>query len=75
MPRRDTRCILIPVRRNCEWLIHSNWLLTAGAICDQTFAKSKVDWTSVATNEDFSKALLMLFKQRGYKPKAKVKKL
>ena len=29
------------------------------------FAKSKVDWTSIATNEDFSKALLMLFKQRG----------
>ena len=29
------------------------------------FAKSKVDCTSIATNEDFSKALLMLFKQRG----------
>ena len=28
------------------------------------FAKSKVDWTSIATNEDFSKALLMLFKQK-----------
>ncbi len=31
----------------------------------QLFAKSKVDWTSVATDEDFSKSLLMLFKQRG----------
>ncbi len=30
----------------------------------QTFAKSKVDWTSVATNEDFTKALMLLFKQR-----------
>lgn len=30
----------------------------------QTFAKSKVDWTSVATNEDFAKALMLLFKQR-----------
>ena len=29
-----------------------------------TFSKSKVDWTSVATNEDFTKALLLLFKQR-----------
>ncbi len=28
------------------------------------FAKSKVDWTSVATNEDFSKALLLLFRKR-----------
>ena len=31
----------------------------------QLFAKSKVDWTSIATNEDFSKSLLALFKQRG----------
>lgn len=30
----------------------------------QTFAKSKVDWTSVATNEDFAKALMLLFKKR-----------
>ena len=28
------------------------------------FAKSKVDWTSVATNENFVKQLIMLFKQR-----------
>ena len=31
----------------------------------QLLAKSKVDWTSIATNEDFSKKLLVLFKQRG----------
>lgn len=30
----------------------------------RTFSKSRVDWTSVATNEDFTKALLNLFKQR-----------
>lgn len=30
----------------------------------RTFSKSRVDWTSVATNEDFTKALLTLFKQR-----------
>ncbi len=35
------------------------------AMLRQLFAKSKVDWTSVATDEDFSKSLLMLFKQRG----------
>lgn len=30
----------------------------------ETFTKSDVDWTSIATDEDFSKSLLMLFKQR-----------
>ena len=39
------------------WLERENYLR-------QTFAKSKVDWTSVATNEDFTKALMLLFKQR-----------
>ena len=28
------------------------------------FAKSKVDWTSIATNQDFTKALMLLFKKR-----------
>lgn len=28
------------------------------------FAKSQMDWTSVATNEDYIKALMLLFKQR-----------
>lgn len=31
----------------------------------QTFAKSKVDWMSVATNEDYVKPMMMLFAQRG----------
>jgi uncharacterized protein (DUF58 family) len=30
----------------------------------ETFAKSKVDWISVATNEDYIRALMLLFKQR-----------
>ncbi|MCR4774008.1 MAG: DUF58 domain-containing protein [Prevotella sp.] len=29
-----------------------------------TFAKSNVDWTSIATNEDYVKAMMMLFAQR-----------
>lgn len=29
-----------------------------------TFAKSKVDWVSIATNEDFAKSLILLFKKR-----------
>lgn len=31
----------------------------------QTFAKSKVDWVSVATDEDYTRALMLLFAQRG----------
>ena len=31
----------------------------------EVFAKNKVDWTSIATNEDYVKALLILFKKRG----------
>ena len=30
-----------------------------------TFAKSKVDWVSIATNEDFAKSLMLLFNRRG----------
>ena len=41
-----------------------NWLRRQDQL-RQLFAKSKVDWTSIATNEDFSKSLLTLFKQRG----------
>lgn len=41
-----------------------SWMMRESQLRD-SFAKSKVDWTAIATNEDFSKALLMLFKQRG----------
>ncbi len=30
----------------------------------EDFAKSNIDWTSIATNDDYVKALLLLFKQR-----------
>lgn len=30
----------------------------------QAFSRSHVDWASIATNEDFAKALLLLFRQR-----------
>ena len=39
------------------WLEREDWL-------KGIFAKSRVDWTSIATDEDFSKSLLLLFKQR-----------
>ena len=46
-------------------IVHAqNWLRRQDQL-RQLFAKSKVDWTSIATNEDFSKSLLALFKQRG----------
>lgn len=40
-----------------QWLSREQYLR-------QTFAKSQVDWTAVATNEDFTKALMLLFKKR-----------
>ena len=40
------------------WLERMNTLKT-------TFAQSNVDWVSVATNEDYVKALMLLFMQRG----------
>ncbi len=39
------------------------WMEREGKL-KETFAKSKVDWTSVATNEDFTKSLMLLFKKR-----------
>ncbi|MBF1545288.1 MAG: DUF58 domain-containing protein [Prevotella salivae] len=39
------------------------WLERQATLCE-LFSKSKVDWTSVATNEDFTKALMLLFKKR-----------
>ena len=40
------------------WLERTNTLKT-------TFAQSNVDWVSVATNEDYVKAMMLLFMQRG----------
>ena len=41
-----------------SWLERMNTLKT-------TFAQSNVDWVSVATNEDYVKAMMLLFMQRG----------
>lgn len=43
---------------------HTEYWMSREKTLMQTFAKSKVDWTSIATNEDFTKALMLLFKQR-----------
>lgn len=44
---------------------HTAYWLEREGILKQTFAKSGVDWTSVATNEDYVKAMMRLFAQRG----------
>lgn len=43
---------------------HTRYWLERQSQLREIFAKSNVDWTSVATNEDFAKALLLLFAQR-----------
>ena len=43
---------------------HVRYWIEREDLLNRTFAKSKVDWTSVATNENFTKALLLLFKKR-----------
>ena len=43
---------------------HTAYWLNREEDLRRTFSKSREDWTSVATNEDFTKALLTLFKQR-----------
>ena len=43
---------------------HARYWIEREDLLNRTFAKSKVDWTSVATNENFTKALLLLFKKR-----------
>ena len=43
---------------------HTQYWLERQATLRELFSKSKVDWISVATNEDFTKALMLLFKKR-----------
>ena len=45
-------------------LAHTRYFMERQALLRETFAKTNVDWTSVATNEDYVKALMILFKQR-----------
>lgn len=46
-------------------LAHTRYFMERQNFLQQTFTKSNVDWTSIATSDDYVKALLMLFKQRG----------
>lgn len=54
----DTASTKLRRAHNDYWTERMNTLRT-------TFAQSNVDWVSVATNEDYVKALMLLFMQRG----------
>lgn len=43
---------------------HTRYWLTRQEQLRQTFAKSNVDWVSIATDEDYVKSMMMLFAQR-----------
>ena len=43
---------------------HTNYWLHRQAVLGETFAKSKVDWMSVATDEDYVKSMMALFAKR-----------
>ena len=44
---------------------HARYFAQRQDLLQRIFAKSSVDWTSIATNEDFAKSLMLLFAQRG----------
>lgn len=44
---------------------HTQYWMEREETLRQMFSRSKVDWTAIATNEDFARALMLLFKQRG----------
>lgn len=43
---------------------HTRYWMERQDYLEQTFRKSQVDWTSIATDDDYVKALMMLFKKR-----------
>ena len=45
-------------------LAHTKYFMERQDRLRQTFSKSNVDWTSIATNDDYVKAMMMLFNQR-----------
>lgn len=45
-------------------MAHNRYWTERESMLRQTFAKSNVDWISVATNEDYVKAMMLLFAQR-----------
>ena len=44
---------------------HTQYWMQREAHLKETFAKSNVDWVSIATNEDYVKRMMTLFAQRG----------
>ena len=44
---------------------HTRYWMEREETLRQTFAKAKVDWVSVATDDDYVKAMMLLFAQRG----------
>jgi len=45
--------------------VHTRYWLNRQEQLRDIFNKSQVDWTSIATNEDFTRSLILLFKKRG----------
>lgn len=43
---------------------HTRYWMEREDTLNTVFAKSRIDWTAIATNEDFTKALMLLFKRR-----------
>ncbi len=46
-------------------LAHTGYWMKRQDELRKTFSRSRVDWTSIATNDDYVQSLLMLFKERG----------
>lgn len=44
---------------------HTQYWMQRESILRETFAKSSVDWVSIATNEDYVRMMMLLFAQRG----------
>lgn len=44
---------------------HTQYWMQRERILRETFAKSSVDWVSIATNEDYVRMMMLLFAQRG----------
>lgn len=53
----DTSSKKLRMAHTRHWMEHQDLL-------NRTFAKGRIDWISIATNEDFVKAMMLLFKQR-----------
>ena len=45
-------------------LAHTRYWMEHQSELSHTFAKGHIDWISIATNEDFVKSMMMLFRQR-----------